>query len=124
MSFKWSEYLVLAETLFQSRAKFPDEEACFRAAISRAYYAAFCAARNRAREEGLPLNGDARDHDVVANCYAHSGIESREKIGLLLSRLRGKRNRADYSDTLGRPDSVCETSLTEARQVFKCLNKI
>lgn len=124
MSFKWSEYLVLAETLFHAKAKFPDEEACFRAAISRAYYAAFCTARNRARGEGLILSDDARSHDVVASYYSNSGIEVREKIGLLLHRLRGRRNRADYEDTMQRPDSVCETSLTDAHQVFDRLNKI
>ena len=54
MSFDWTEYLNLADILVRDRASYTNEEACFRAAISRAYYYAFCSARNRARDvEGL-----------------------------------------------------------------------
>jgi hypothetical protein len=43
MSFAWVEYLAVAEGLVQQRGTLADAEACCRAAISRAYYAAFCA---------------------------------------------------------------------------------
>jgi hypothetical protein len=49
MSFAWSDYLTLAEALLQGRATLAPEEACCRAAISRAYYAVYGAARTRAR---------------------------------------------------------------------------
>ena len=39
MSFAWLDYLVLAEALLQARTTLAPEEACCRAAISRAYYA-------------------------------------------------------------------------------------
>ena len=41
MSFAWLDYLVLAEALLQARTTFAPEEACCRAAISRAYYAVY-----------------------------------------------------------------------------------
>ena len=50
MSFDWREYLVLAEALLQARTRLAQEEACCRAAVSRAYYAVYGVARNRARD--------------------------------------------------------------------------
>jgi len=37
MSFAWEDYLVLAEALVQARTTLASEEACCRAAVSRAY---------------------------------------------------------------------------------------
>ena len=51
MSFVWLDYLVLAEALLQARTTLAPEEACCRAAISRAYYAVYGAARMRARDQ-------------------------------------------------------------------------
>ena len=62
MSFAWLDYLTLAEALLQARTTFAPEEACCRAAISRAYYAVYGAAHMRAREQDglqLPTTGDA-----------------------------------------------------------------
>ena len=50
MSFAWLDYLALAEALLQGRTTLAPEEACCRAAISRAYYAVYGAARLYARE--------------------------------------------------------------------------
>lgn len=125
MSFNWAEYLILADTLFIARAKFPHEEACFRTAISRAYYAAFCEARNHARKEGLTtLDGTGKDHGRVAEYYRGLPIEFRQQIGLRLERLRLDRNRADYDNAMGRVDSICEASLRTAREVLDYLKKI
>ena len=56
MSFDWADYLKLAEALTQSLTVPGPEEAALRAAMSRAYYAAFCSARNLAgNREGLAL---------------------------------------------------------------------
>ena len=66
MSFAWSDYLTLAEVLLQGRATLAPEEACCRAAISRAYYAVYGAARTRAREqEGLQLPATDDAHQPV-----------------------------------------------------------
>jgi hypothetical protein len=66
MSFGWLDYLTLAEALVQARTTFAPEEACCRAAISRAYYAVYGAARTRAREQErlqLPATGE-QGHSV------------------------------------------------------------
>lgn len=50
MSFNWSEFLGLAQELAGHEAQPYGEEATSRAAISRAYYAALCSARNHLRD--------------------------------------------------------------------------
>jgi hypothetical protein len=46
MSFNWSDYLLLAEAMTKKPNTPGPKEAALRAAVSRAYYAAFCASRN------------------------------------------------------------------------------
>lgn len=63
MTFDWREYLTLAENLCTNSHTFPNQEACFRVAISRAYYAAFCTARNYAKDyDRLILRKTGEDH--------------------------------------------------------------
>lgn len=120
MSFAWAAYLTLAEALFQARATFADEEACCRAAISRAYYAAFCVARNHARDnESLILSNTARDHQIVCAHYARNPNAQHKAIATTLHRLRYERNRADYDDqNIQRVEALTQNVLQQARQVL------
>jgi hypothetical protein len=120
MSFAWAAYLTLAEALFRERATFADQEACCRAAISRAYYAAFCVARNHARDnEGLTLSDTARDHQIVFAHYAQNANAQQKAIAATLLRLRRERNRADYDDrNIQRVAVLTQNVLQQARQVF------
>ena len=125
MSFNWAEYLNLAEALIRERATFASEEACFRAAISRTYYSAFCAARNRARDiEGLKVKGSAEDHRLIRQHYQKSPHRERRKIGNWLARLRKRRNRADYDDIIRELDRLSATSLTQAREILNALKTL
>jgi len=68
MSFAWLDYLALAAALLQARTTLAPEEACCRAAISRAYYAVYGAARTRARDQDglqLPATGDAHQRVIT-----------------------------------------------------------
>src|SRR5712691_8879481 len=101
MSFAWAAYLTLAEALFRERATFADREACCRAAISRAYYAAFCVARNHARDNEalpLPMRDRGRAHQVVIDYYSNHTSQHHRVIGWALLQLRRQRNQADYDD--------------------------
>ena len=70
MTFDWREYLTLAENLYTNSHYFPNQEACFRVAISRAYYAAFCTARNYAKKyDRLILRKTGEDHRIVKDHY-------------------------------------------------------
>ncbi len=128
MSFPWSEYLTLAEALVRQRTTFANEEACCRAAISRAYYAAFCAARNHARDhEGLtlPKRNRGRVHQVVIEYYNNRPSGQHKNIGWTLHQLRNSRNKADYDDpNIPRVFDVAQNAVRQAHQVFEGIQRL
>lgn len=125
MSFEWREYLVLANDLYSSCTTFSNEEACLRAATSRSYYAAFCTARNVARDkEGLTLTNTGGDHGIVSRFYKNASDRERKKVGVLLSRLKNYRGNADYVDALPGLLSDTEATLSLSDQVISLLEKI
>ena len=118
MSFAWLEYLVLAEALLQAPAILAPEEACYRAAISRAYYAVYGAARLHAHDqEGLHLPATAEAHQRVITHYRQGASPLHRAIGDSLRQLRSARNRADYDDQLARPRALAQFAVRRARQV-------
>ena len=118
MSFAWVEYLTVAEALVHQRGTLAPEEACCRAAISRAYYAAYGAARNHARDvEGLGLVQTGDDHQRVLGHYRRAAVPSHQAIGELLFRLRQARAQADYADTLPNAVPRAYAALRRARRV-------
>ena len=118
MSFVWLDYLVLAEALLQAHTTLAPEEACCRAAISRAYYAVYGVARRRARDqEGLRLPPAAEAHQRVITHYRHGTSPLHRAIGDSLRQLRSDRNRADYDDQLVRPLALAQFAVWRARQV-------
>ena len=103
MSFPWSDYLTVAEALIQARNTFAPAEARYRAAISRAYYAAYGATRNYARAyEGYIPVPAGRDHGLVAEHYLAGTSRTHHKIGQTLQRLLIERHRADLLELLKR----------------------
>jgi len=94
MSFAWIDYLVLAEALLQVRMTLAPEEACGRAAISRAYYAVYGAARTHARaQEGLQLPTTGDTHQRVITHYRQGASPLHRAIGDNLRRLRSAQPR-------------------------------
>jgi uncharacterized protein (UPF0332 family) len=125
MSFAWVEYLTVAEALVRQRGTLADEEACCRAAISRAYYAAFCAARNYARDvEGLVLTQTGDDHRQVLLHYRRATDPVHQELGELLFRLRRQRTQADYADTVPDVVSWAYTACRRARRGFALLQAL
>jgi len=125
MSFPWLEYLVLAEALLQARTTLASEEACCRAAVSRAYYAVYGAARTQARDQDglqLPATGDA--HALVSTHYRQGPSPLHRAIGDNLRRLRRARNRADYDDQLDQPVARAQFAVRRARQVVAQLQAL
>ena len=125
MSFDWREYLLLAEALLQARTSLAQEEACCRAAVSRAYYAVYGVARNRARDQDglqLPATGDA--HQRVITHYRQGPSALHRAVGDTLRRLRRVRNRADYDDQLEQPVAVAQFAVRRARQVVAQLQAL
>ena len=127
MSFDWSDYLKLAETLVNDKTLPFSEEAASRCAISRAYYAAFCLSRdfiNTNKEMKLP--GGPSDHQLVAGHFKSTGSSNsnRYNIGKWLVRLRDSRNSADYEAVVGDPAKLAQTSVILAQQLIEELKKL
>ncbi len=96
MSFDWKEYLELAKRLIGQPGAGYSQEAAERSAVSRAYYAAFCWARNYAKANlGFRPTGGAEDHRRLRE---HLGQSDRSQLASHLNRLRGWRNACDYND--------------------------
>ena len=118
MSFAWVEYLAVAEALVRQRGTLADDEACCRAAISRAYDAAYGAARNHARDvEGLALAQTEEDHRRVLVHYRRATDAAHQELGELLVRLRRHRTQADDADTLLNAVPRASTACRCARRV-------
>jgi uncharacterized protein (UPF0332 family) len=125
MTFDWYQYLVLAEYLYDNRDTFPDREACLRAAISKAYYAAFCSARNYARDfDRLVLDETAQDHGSVKKHYIRAPDPKNRQVGNSLDRLRDSRNQADYSDEIDKLEELAKAAISQSKQVHTLLKQI
>jgi uncharacterized protein (UPF0332 family) len=124
MSFDWSEYLNLAQELTGQAVSPSSQEAKLRSAISRAYYAAFCKARNHLRDkEGLPIQ-KIDVHQYVRNRFKSSPDKVRKKVGENLNRMRKDRNKADYDDEVPRLAAMTVKTLKLADQVIRRLRNL
>jgi uncharacterized protein (UPF0332 family) len=88
MSFNWVDYIQLAYKLLNGK-----DEACYRSAISRAYYGVFCIARDKI---GYQEYKRSDVHSKVIDVYTSSNDEDERLIGWFLNDLRKARNVADY----------------------------
>ena len=81
MSFNWADYLRFAESLVSTPSSPGPEEAALRAAISRAYYAAFCSARNLAESRGeMTRARRSTDHRLVIDHFQDAPEFVRQQI--------------------------------------------
>ena len=119
MDFDWKEYLTLAHALQQQSASGSTPEAALRSAVSRAYFAAFCHARNYARDRhGLRLRYSGDDHYLVKQHFSNR----RERgVAQKLNRLREWRNKCDYEDAIPDLATLLTSALSEAQMVIAIL---
>jgi uncharacterized protein (UPF0332 family) len=127
MKFDWSEYFNLAKELAET-----SKEAELRSAVSRAYYSAFCLARNYLRDiQQDPKLWRKKTYDINAHQYvAEKFIYNQSKsqimieIGKDLSRLRKMRNKADYEDTMFNLKREARTALMLAQNIILALSNL
>ena len=125
MTFDWSEYLELAQELAGDGAGSPNEEAKLRSSVSRAYYAAFCKARNHLRDiDGYQISQHVNVHKHVRDQFKDSSDKSRKKIGTDLDRLRKRRNKADYDDFVNKLPQLTILSLESSHNIISALNTL
>lgn len=125
MAFDWTHYLYLARELCGHSSATPsNDDARRRAAVSRAYYAVFCSARNRLLTDGETLPADGSAHWRVRERYALSTDLRRARIGANLLRLHGLRKDADYQDSLGNLPGMTVVALGHATQAIADLDAL
>jgi hypothetical protein len=110
MAFAWVDYVTLARRLASNPG-----EAEQRAAASRAYYGAYCSARNK-----LPRRPPKRGsvHKWVWDQYAKSPDKTHRQIALEGTRLKRLRVQADYLDTVRAPGSLAAAAVIRANDIL------
>ena len=119
MRFDWTQYLFLAQELTKGSRSSSNHEAMLRTAISRAYYASFCSARNFLiddKKKVIPTTGEA--HGIVKEIFNGSTNIMELDIATDLDRLRIDRNKADYDDEVLGLDSMSEFALKLCQNIF------
>jgi len=119
MAFQWSDFLVIADSLHKSgkSAQLPPE-AAYRCAISRAYYAAFCHARDYAALHlGFYPTKKAIDHETLRK---HLFRHGKGTISTKLDQLREWRNDSDYDNPSPTPtDGIAFQAMNDAYTIIK-----
>jgi uncharacterized protein (UPF0332 family) len=125
MSFDWHEYLDLARELQRSKQMSCADEARLRSAVSRAYYAAYHAARNRLEREGHKSISSLPDcHRYVWKQFKLSIDQQRREIGTKGQRLKQERRNADYESDVGNWSATTIKAILESQRVFDELAKL
>lgn len=117
MAFDWKEYLDLARFLQGKSEVRYSQEAAFRSAVSRAYYAAYCYARNYAHDQhGFMPSKGSQDHTLVREHFRKRGYID---IANDLDDLRQLRNNCDYDDTImGDFNQLVQSAIMNTEDVF------
>lgn len=126
MSFDWMKYLTLAQEWAELSKGHVNREALLRCVISRAYYAAFCKARNHLRDidKDTDLDQSPHVHQLVIDRFEGSNDRTKEDIAATLRRLRKIRNIADYQDSFRHLRKTALRSLKYAEDVVEYLDRL
>jgi hypothetical protein len=118
--FDWREYLELANDLGDLQGTTITirlSEATRRSAVSRAYFAAFCHARNYAvRHLGYVARHSTSDHGRLRHHFRRLGMV---EVADSLDDLRSWRNLSDYSDVVPDLRSTLSDALRESAAVIQ-----
>jgi len=119
MAFEWKAYVELARELEKQALAASNKEAWYRTVISRAYYGAFCHARNYAQvEHKFQPKGEADDHKRLTALF----VGKFTQVGKRLKSLRQLRNMADYeNDPPLHWDIAARSAILEAEKILQAL---
>jgi len=116
MSFNWIEFIELSEKLIDN---FKDQ-ASFRTSISRAYYGAFCLARDKKQINST----DKNVHKIVIETFQKSSNINEKKVGKILYDLRKSRNEADYQTNKSFDLNNTKRIIQKSREIVNLLSNI
>ena len=118
MVFDWIEFLALARDIQEREGLGYGREASARTAVSRAYYAAFCHARNFAGEfSRFKAQHTSRDHKALREHYRNHPLGVAE----ILDDLRKWRNACDYEDNINQIEIMKNKALKRAGEIMDIL---
>jgi len=118
MAFDWREFLDLAKALQSSFRASHLVEAASRSAVSRAYYAAFCHARNYAeRHFGFRRTGKGKDHGLLRKHLGRQG-PAWKKLADNLGDLHEWRKMCDYDDVVANLHIIVPEAITTAENIM------
>jgi uncharacterized protein (UPF0332 family) len=117
--FDWFEYFDLARNLARQ-----NDEASQRSAVSRAYYAAFCSARNRLRQEQGAIPKTDKVHQIVWEQFENSTEKKRKQLAQYGKRLRRERNKVDYDDEIRNLDYFVRDAMETANRLISLLRSL
>jgi uncharacterized protein (UPF0332 family) len=119
MPFDWKEYLDISRYLCGDSSISITREGSLRSAVSRAYYAAHCHARNYAINKfSFEPSGHGIDHSALRRHYAKTNLSA---INKPLSDLQGWREKCDYDNVVENIEIMCLSAIDAAEKVFKRL---
>jgi uncharacterized protein (UPF0332 family) len=119
MPFDWKELLALARHLQGHSGTSYSEEAVSRTSVSRAYYAAFCHARNYAENKlGFRRTGSGRDHELLRKHLRNLGGAWPE-IAEDLEDLYKWRCQCDYDDEIGNLQILVSDAIEAAEKIIQ-----
>ena len=124
MIFDWHEYLDIARFLHQNVDKYDQitQESAYRSAISRAYFAAYCHARNYAQDKfGFIPKENSDDHAGVRKEFIRKG-RAFANIPPILDTLRHWRNECDYQDALDNTSEIVQDAIDKSQKIFDSLS--
>lgn len=126
--FDWSDYLTLAKALLESPPREALLQAVWRTAISRAYYASFCAARAFYVAKHGHQFRDESVHTEVRRSYREMGNRMNshryKKIADALDRLHAARSKADYDSTMEDPGQAADIAVRRSEEILKLLSSM
>lgn len=126
MSFEWYKYLDFAEYIRKNSSEAPDNEACHRAAVSRAYYAAFCTVREYLKKKN---NSDDYNSQAAHKKVCDDMIATKQPIHIKIARqlieIKGNRKKADYNNRLSpAPSTLSYQTIGIARRIIEEVSKL
>ncbi len=125
MSFRWFQFLIIAEIFLVQASTSPNSEALLRSAISRAYYAAFNLAQQFiADKDGVIFAPDSDVHSKIGQYFIMSSNLKRRRLGYRLRNLRKLRNRADYANNFPNLLLDAGSAVADARAIIAALSKM
>ena len=103
----------------------PPDEASFRAAIGRYYYAVVLATRDHlATSDPSGADRSEHTHRWVIDQLREMNESAAQQLQTLLNRMRTLRNKADYGDTLPKPAEAAKEVGRDAKNALRHLDTL